>query len=789
MEIHKKHFWVSPLKLYLGFSAISAPLYHVIQRSRLRQGKECAQRRRERFGITDLVRPEGRLVWFHAASIGESFALFDLIRAVLAEAEDIHVLVTTNSLTSGRLLVERLHHRAVHQFAPYDTRGAVNCYLSHWRPDVAIWAESELWPRLLRETSSRDIPMLLVNARVSLRTLKRWRRWPHVVFDLLKPFHRILVQEHTLAHVLQEVGVPRERLDVVGSLKEDRSPLDASPKKLADMTERLEGRARWLAASTHEGEETALVEAHEKAFGRGGSAPLLVIAPRHPQRGPEIARELQGQGWRVGLRSNGEEPTTDTEIYIADTLGEMGIWYRLCPVAFVGGSLEPVGGHNPYEPVQLGCAVIHGTEVSNFADIYQRLKHCGGAVPANSPDAVAQALLSLQDDVTRQAVTQAARAELQTSASATSATLIAIRERLPTVGARHVSLRPHVNEVSVIAPNFKRRLSGVTSTVVRLVPLQAAQVRIAAAAPALPADVPRVSLWSLLTMSRSGPEGWRVWHARRNIEMVAGLALRILLGKRLKLVFTSASQRHHSRFTRQLIRRMDALVATSEKSASYLEHPAQVIIHGIDTAAFAPCADKPALRSALGMPAGGQLIGCFGRIRAQKGTDLFIEAAIKLCKQHDDLRAVVLGRATRKDYAFLQSLKERVRAEALEDRILFKDEVPVWATADWYRALDLYVAPQRWEGFGLTPLEAMACGVPVVAADVGAFSSLIVQGKTGIIVVPGSHEGITDAVDALLVDPDRRAEFALTARARVEAHFDIRQEAEALVQLYRSLLQ
>ena len=233
---------------------------------------------------------------------------------------------------------------------------------------------------------------------------------------------------------------------------------------------------------------------------------------------------------------------------------------------------------------------------------------------------------------------------------------------------------------------------------------------------------------------------------------------------------------------------MDAVLATSDKSASYLECLSHIISHGIDTVEFSPTDDKRVLRSALGLPDGGKLIGCFGRIRVNKGTDLFITSAIDLCKRHDDLNAVVLGQAVGKDKAFLHALKHRVRTAGLKDRILFREQVPVTAIADMYRALDLYVAPQRWEGFGLTPLEAMACGVPVVATDVGTFTSQIVQGETGFVVAPGSASAITDAIEVLLLDTKRRAEFALSARAHMQINFDIQKEAAALVQIYRSLI-
>lgn len=347
---------------------------------------------------------------------------------------------------------------------------------------------------------------------------------------------------------------------------------------------------------------------------------------------------------------------------------------------------------------------------------------------------------------------------------------------------------PSAHEIEVIVPNFKRRLSGVTATVVRLVPLQAQSIRIAVCAPALPATIPQLPLRALLTMSRAGPAGWRVWHARRNVEMLAGLALSRLLGKRLKFVFTSASQRPHSWLTRGLIRKMDAVVSTSAKTARYLERPSQVIHHGIDLAAFSPAADRAAIRARLGLPAGGRLIGCYGRIRAQKGTDLFVQAAMALCRSYPDLCAVVIGRALPKDAGFLAGLRASVGAAGLQDRILFRDEVPVWDMPDWYRALDIYLAPQRWEGFGLTPLEAMACGVPVVAADVGAFADLVAEGRTGFVVAPAAAALLQQATAALLSDAGRLDAFRRAARLHVEQNFDIRQEAAALIALYRRLL-
>jgi len=344
-----------------------------------------------------------------------------------------------------------------------------------------------------------------------------------------------------------------------------------------------------------------------------------------------------------------------------------------------------------------------------------------------------------------------------------------------------------IRKVQVIAPNFKKRLSGVTATVIRLVPVQSRDISIAATGPVIPAHVPQVALTRLMTMPRQGPDGPRIWHARRNVEMIGGLALKHLLRKQLKLVFTSASQRKQTGLTRWLIRQMDAVVATSDRTAGYLENPAQVIMHGIDLTDYAPAIDRNALRTKLGLP-DGLLIGCYGRIRAQKGTDAFVDAMIPVLQAHPDAHALVMGRATEKYRDFERTLKDRVTAAGLSDRLLFLPEVPVEDMADWYRVLDLYVAPQRWEGFGLTPIEAMACGVPVIATRVGAFDALVVEGETGTLVDPDNIPALRDATLHALASPGTLAKWAANSRPHISRNFSIEREAAELVALYRRLL-
>lgn len=341
--------------------------------------------------------------------------------------------------------------------------------------------------------------------------------------------------------------------------------------------------------------------------------------------------------------------------------------------------------------------------------------------------------------------------------------------------------------LDVIAPNLKRRLSGVTATVHALVPIQTREIAIAAVGPGLPDHIPQITFVELLTMRRSGPSGPRVWHARRNTEMVAGLALRALLGKRLKLLFTSASQRHHTGFTRWLIARMDHVVAVSQKSANYLSVPHEVIRHGIDTTRFRPPGDRVALRRRLGLDPDAVLVGCFGRVRAGKGTGDFVDAMIRLLRGRETVHAIAMG-GTVGHEGYARELQTRIDGAGLAGRLRLLPEVPVGAMPDWYAALDLYVAPQRWEGFGLTVLEAMASGVPVVATCVGAFEELVADGETGRLVPPVDVAALSAATAPLLDEPALRRRMADAARPHVERNFRIEGEAGALVALYRRLL-
>lgn len=349
-----------------------------------------------------------------------------------------------------------------------------------------------------------------------------------------------------------------------------------------------------------------------------------------------------------------------------------------------------------------------------------------------------------------------------------------------------VPARPAIADVEVIAPNFKERLSGVTSTIAQLVPMQASMVGIAALGPGLPDTVRRIGygqLPGLLGRPRGRP--FRIWHARRNVEMLAGVILRDVLRAPLRLVFTSAAQRHHRGWTRFLIRRMDAVIATTAKAASYLERPARVILHGIDLSRFSPPASRELARSVVGLDPAQRYIGCFGRVRAQKGVDLFVDAMLAILPSRPGWSAVISGRTTTEHVDFEANLKQRIAAAGLSERIRFVGEVE--DIRPWFQAMDLYVAPQRWEGFGLTPLEAMACGVPVVATDVGAFPEIVLDGVTGRVVPREDVPALVGACIEFLDDGVKREEAGRQGVRHVHEAFPLEREAREIVEVYESL--
>jgi 3-deoxy-D-manno-octulosonic-acid transferase len=386
---------ISALDLYRFATVAAAPAAHGLLALRRMRGKEDAARVSERLGIAQLPRPEGKLVWLHAASVGEAQSSLALIDRLLGLNPKLAVLVTTGTVTSAQLMAERLPPRAFHQFVPVDRPAWVRRFLDHWRPDLALWIESELWPNLVLETASRQVPMVLINARMSDRSFASWQRWPTVIRPLLRCFRRVLAQSEADAARFRTLGA-RDAF-ATGSLKYDAAPLPADTAELDRIERAIGARVHWLAASTHPGEEAKIAEAH-RALARRHPTLLTVLVPRHPARGGEIAAQLRALGFSVALRSRAEPIAPTTEIYLADTMGELGLFYRLASIVFVGGSLVPKGGQNPLEPARLGCAILYGPHMDNFRAIAGDLIEAGAAEEVRSAAGLADAVSTLLDD-------------------------------------------------------------------------------------------------------------------------------------------------------------------------------------------------------------------------------------------------------------------------------------------------------------------------------------------------------------------------------------------------------
>lgn len=355
------------LWVYLGATWLLSPLLHLLVLWRRARGKEDPQRYPERLGRATQPRPQGQLVWFHAASVGESLSLLPLIERLLRERPALSALVTTGTVTAARMMALRLPERAFHQFVPIDTPGAVAGFLNHWQPDLGIWVESELWPRLVTRSAARGIPLLLINARISARSARRWQKVPATAQAILSCFGHILTQDEDTAVRLRALG--QHRVTVAGTTKESAGPAPVDADKLAGLRALIGDRPVWLAASIHAGEEEAVAEAQALVLDRHPTA-LLLYALRHPDKEAQMRTAFEAKGMTCATRSRAEPITAQTQVYLADTLGEMGLWFSLAPICFVGGSFVPVGGHNPFEPLLFGAHVLHGPLVANFAAYY-----------------------------------------------------------------------------------------------------------------------------------------------------------------------------------------------------------------------------------------------------------------------------------------------------------------------------------------------------------------------------------------------------------------------------------
>lgn len=375
------------LRFYRSLSSAMVPLAPALIKRRLRLGKEDPERIGERRGITRDTRPQGPMVWIHGASVGEvlaSAALIERLRAL-----NIRILLTSGTVTSAAIVAKRFPPEVIHQYVPYDSPRYVARFLDHWQPSLALFIESDLWPNLILSSAARRLPMVLINGRMSQRSFPRWRRVHGTISALLEKFDICLAQSETDAQRFAALGC--RNVVATGNLKLDVPAPPADSSKLERLMSVTRGRPIVVAASTHPGEEEILIETH-KALARFLPQLLTVIVPRHADRGPAIWRLVDAAGLKASLRSREEMPVASTDIYVADTMGELGLFYRLAEIVFMGGSLVPHGGQNPIEAVKLGASVVHGPHVFNFSDVYQALDSSGGARKADSRETLVKQL-------------------------------------------------------------------------------------------------------------------------------------------------------------------------------------------------------------------------------------------------------------------------------------------------------------------------------------------------------------------------------------------------------------
>lgn len=414
------------LRMYRRLARGLVPLAPVLIKRRLKQGKEDPARVGERRGLSRDVRPHGPLVWIHGASVGEVLAAAALIERL--RDLNLRILLTSGTVTSAAIVAKRFPPDVIHQYVPYDSPRYVARFLDHWKPSLALFIESDLWPNLILAGAARRVPMVLINGRMSPRSFPRWRRMQGTISALLSRFDICLAQSKTDAERFSALG----GRDVVttGNLKLDVPAPPADPAKLERLMAMTRGRPIIVAASTHPGEEEMLVAAHRSLAGFFPQL-LTVIVPRHPDRGSSITGLITASGLKPALRSRDELPTAATDVYVADTMGELGLFYRLSDIVFMGGSLIHHGGQNPIEAIKLGAAIVHGPHVFNFADVYEALDHSGGARQADTQELLIKQLGQLlADPALRQKIQRSGAGVVEDLGGALNRTMTALEPYL-----------------------------------------------------------------------------------------------------------------------------------------------------------------------------------------------------------------------------------------------------------------------------------------------------------------------------------------------------------------------
>lgn len=419
------------LSMYRLASKALSPLAQTWLEARARAGKEDAGRLPERFGVASTARPEAVLVWLHAASVGETKVALQVREGLSARRPDLFFLITTGTRTAANLIAQTAPPRTHHQYAPLDRPDVAARFFAHWRPDLGVFTESDLWPNLLLEAQAQRVPMALINARLSPKSQANWRRTPESARAVLSSFSVMLAAEVSTAETLS--GLSGKTAQLVGNLKLAAAPLIVESHSHAALISALGSRPVWLAASTHQGEDALVLQTHAR-IRQGAPDALLIIAPRHPDRGDEIAAMADDAfGGAARLRSTGALPGSDDCVYVADTIGELGVLFAVAPVTFMGGSLlAHLKGHNPIEPVLSGSAPLSGPFVESFTDIYADLISDNGVRIVSGVDDLAMALAHLLGDASaRVEMVARARACVAQGQPAREITLDALQALLP----------------------------------------------------------------------------------------------------------------------------------------------------------------------------------------------------------------------------------------------------------------------------------------------------------------------------------------------------------------------
>tara|TARA_B100000676_G_C18035775_1_gene821700 strand:- start:316 stop:1611 length:1296 start_codon:yes stop_codon:yes gene_type:complete len=387
---------IIPVYRVLSYAAI--PFISWFLQRRKSKKKEHPGRLKERFGYPSKIRPKGNIVWLHAASVGEAISALSLIKEIKKFYSSTQILITTGTVTSERIMAERLPSDVIHQFIPIDQPIWIKRFLSYWDPCLILWMESEFWPNFLTDIKKRKIPLILINARISQNSYKIWKRFPKTISRLMNCFILCMAQSERDANKLIKLGA--KAVEVPGNLKYAAESLPADDSELTALWNAIGKRPIWIAASTHQGEEAIVADAHRFL---SSSYPnlLTIIIPRHPIRGNEIASSLSNQGFMTQLREERHSIEAKTEIYIANTIGELGLFYRLSPIAFVGGTLIPHGGQNLLEAAKLDCAIIHGPSTDNFTTITKEMSKVDGSILVHNKIELAEAVSTLMSDETR----------------------------------------------------------------------------------------------------------------------------------------------------------------------------------------------------------------------------------------------------------------------------------------------------------------------------------------------------------------------------------------------------